>query len=65
MKNTFCAVVVNDRNEILTYTVQGTMSQCEEEAAKRWPWWDKMKELGCRVQQAEITILQNAVDIQE
>lgn len=53
---TICAVVINDLNQILPYTVQGTMSQCEEAAEERWPWWDKMKEAGCRVRQAEITI---------
>jgi hypothetical protein len=53
-----CAVVVNDLNQILVYTAQGSMSQCEEEAAKRWPHWDRLKELGCRVVPAEITIIE-------
>lgn len=56
---TIAAMVLSDRGELLPYTCQSTMSQCEEEAPKVLAAWDKMKELGARVVQVEITTLEN------
>lgn len=57
------ACVLNDKNQLLLYTVQSTVSQCEEEAAKRWPWWDKLKAMGCRIVQVEITYVPTADEV--
>lgn len=51
------AMVLSDKGELLPYTCQNTMSQCEEEAPNILVGWDKMKELGAKVVQVEITIL--------
>lgn len=51
------AMVVNDMGDLLPYTCQSTMSQCEEEAALNILAWDKLKELGARVVQVEIRTL--------
>jgi hypothetical protein len=56
-ENTICAVLVNDYGQILPYTCQPTMSQCEEFCSKFFPAWDRMKELGCKIVQAEIRLL--------
>ena len=56
---TIAAVVINDNGHILPYTVQSTMSQCEEHAIERWgdSTWTKLQELGCRVVQCEIVLI--------
>lgn len=54
---TVCAVLVNDKDEILSYTCQPTISQCEEFCQEFFPAWEKMKALGCRIVQAEINLL--------
>lgn len=55
---TFGAVVVNDLGHILPYTVQGTVSQCEEKAIEMWgaKTWEKLKEFGSKVVQCEIVL---------
>lgn len=53
---TIGAVVKNDKGQLLPYTCQSTMSQCEEHAAKFFGVaWPRLKELGARVVQVEIT----------
>jgi len=59
---TIAACVLNNHGHLLSYTVQPTMQQCEEEAAKRWPWWDNLKRLGCRVVEVEITYVPTAAE---
>ena len=54
---TTCAVLVNDCGQILPYTCQPTMSQCEEFCKEFFPAWERMKELGCKVVQAEIVLI--------
>ncbi len=56
MAKTIGACVKNDKGHLLPYTVASTMSQCEEEAVKRWPdgLWDKLKSLGCKIVQINI-----------
>jgi hypothetical protein len=59
------AMVLSDKGELLPYTCQGTMEQCEEEApnvfAGEWTW-NKLKELGAKVVQVEISTLEEVVD---
>lgn len=52
------AVVVNDFGHILAYTVQSTMSQCEEEAIKRHgkERWELLKSKGAKIVQCEIVL---------
>jgi len=58
MKNkTVCAVLVNDLGDILPYTCQSTISQCEEWCEINFPAWDRMKELGNKIVQAEIVLI--------
>lgn len=59
-RKTIAAVVVNDRGDILPYTVQPTKDQCEEHAAEFFgnEVWGKVKALGGRVAQCEITLLE-------
>lgn len=52
-----CGVVINDQGHILPYTCQATMDGCEEWCKENLAAWDRMKELGAKVVQAEITIL--------
>ena len=54
VRGTVCAVVVNEHGEPLAYTCQSTMSMCEEWAQQNLLAWDKMKELGYKVVQAEL-----------
>ena len=51
------AMVLSDMGELLPYTCQSTMSQCEEEAARLLAAWERMKELGAKVVQVEIRTL--------
>lgn len=53
------AIVLNDLGQLLPYTCETTMEQCEERAAKTFPAWKKMKELGAKVVQVEIKTLEN------
>lgn len=55
------AVVMSDLGELLPYTCQSSMEQCEEEAPKVLAAWDKMKELGAKVVQVEITTLEEVL----
>lgn len=52
-------VVVNNHNQILSYTCRSSMSQCEEYCEEFFSKkiWDKMKELGCKVVSAKLEIL--------
>lgn len=59
---TIAAMVLSDRGELLPYTCQSTMSLCEEEAPNVLVAWDKMKMLGAKVVQVEITTLEEVVD---
>jgi hypothetical protein len=51
------AMVLSDKGELLPYTCQSTISQCEEEAPNVLAAWERMKELGAKVVQVEIRIL--------
>jgi len=54
---TVCAVVVNDKGQILPYTCQGTMQTCEEWCEENLPGaWPTMEKLGAKVVQAELII---------
>lgn len=57
MKKTICAVVINDRGEILPYTCQSTKDACEEWCKENLAW-EKMKEFGAKVVQAELALLE-------
>ena len=49
------AVVKNDKGQLLPYTCQSTMSQCEEKAASFFSTaWPRLQELGAKVVQVEI-----------
>jgi len=52
-----CAVVVNDYGDILPYTCQSSKDSCEEHCQELFPDWEKLKELGCKIVQAELTLL--------
>lgn len=58
VQSTSCAVVLSDKNDILSYTCQPTMSQCEEHAAVffRPNAWNKLKNQGYKIVQAELTV---------
>ncbi len=56
--STICAVLVNEKGQILSYTCQPTISQCEEFCTGFFPAWDTMKGLGCVIVQSEITLLE-------
>lgn len=53
------AVVINDLGDMLPYTCDTTMQQCDESAAERFgeEAWEQMKKLGAKVVQVEITTL--------
>lgn len=52
---TIGAVVKNDKGQLLPYTCQSTMSQCEEKAASFFSTaWPRLQELGAKVVQVEI-----------
>jgi len=51
------AMVLSDLGELIPHTCQSTMSLCEEEAPNVLAAWPKMKELGARVVQVEISII--------
>lgn len=53
-KNTLAACLKNDKGQLLPYTTQSTMSQCEEFCADFFPAWEKMKELGSKIVQVRI-----------
>lgn len=64
-KNTkMAAVVVNDLGDILPYTVQGTISLCEEKAIEFFgqSTWEKLVSLGAKVVQCEIVLLNQNKD---
>jgi hypothetical protein len=48
------ACLKNDKGELLPYTVQSTIQQCEEFCEKFFPAWERMKELGYKVVQVNI-----------
>lgn len=52
------AMVLSDKGELLPYTCQSTMSQCEEEAPNVLAAWEEMKKLGAKVVQVEISTLE-------
>ena len=58
------AAVLNDKGDILPYTTQSTVSQCEESARERWgeEAWGRLQELGARVIQVEITHVPTALN---
>lgn len=53
------AVVVNNKGEVLPYTVRSTKEQCEEHANEFFgeTVWSTIKSLGGRVAQCEINLL--------
>lgn len=53
------AMVLNDLGDLLPYTCEGTMEQCEEKANELFTpqAWQKMKSFGAKVVQVEITTL--------
>lgn len=55
-KTVVCAVVINQLGQVLPYTCQSPMSRCDEWAQANLTEWDKMKQLGARVMQAEIVV---------
>lgn len=64
MLRTVGGVIVNDRNEILLYTVASSSSQCEEEAIARWgeELWNKLKALGCKIVNCEVIVSDVALE---
>ena len=56
MNKILCAVVVDEHDNILSYTCQATKEQVEEWARENFCAWDKLKELGARVVQAELVV---------
>lgn len=57
-RSQLAAVVVNDRGEILPYTVQSTREQCAEAAEAFWGTevWNRLQTLGSRVVSCEIVL---------
>lgn len=53
------AVVVNEKGDILPYTVQSTISQCEEKAIDLFGknTWENLISIGARIVQCEIILL--------
>lgn len=56
------AMVLNDKGELLPYTCQSTMSQCEENAEDILAGWEAMKKLGAKVVQVEVRTLDDEKD---
>jgi hypothetical protein len=58
------AAVLNDKGDILPYTVQSTVSQCEERSVVRWgeKAWKRLQEKGARVIQVEIAHVPTALN---
>ena len=54
---TICAVVLNDKNQILPYTCQSTIQACDEWCDENLPGWEKMKKLGAKVVQSKIILI--------
>lgn len=57
-KSKIAACVLNDQGDLLPYTCQSTKSQVEEWAAENLLAWDKLKELGCKIVQVEIKVVE-------
>lgn len=55
---TMACVVVNDKGDILPYTVQSTFQRCKEAAIERWgeDIWNRLVALGARIVECEITL---------
>jgi hypothetical protein len=43
------SIVINDRGQMLLYTVESTHSRCEEKAQEIFCAWDTMKARGARI----------------
>ncbi len=48
------AMVKNDNGDLLVWTCQPLVSQCEEEASRSFPAWERMKQLGAKVVRVRI-----------
>jgi hypothetical protein len=59
---TIAAMVLNDLGQLLPYTCQSTISMCEEKANSFFPAWEKMKELGAKVVQVEISMIEDGYE---
>lgn len=59
-----CAVVVNDKGDILPYTCASSKESCEEHCEEYLfkGCWKTMKDLGAKVVQAEIIVLEDIDD---
>ena len=55
---TVAAIVVNNRNEILTYTCRGSKQSCEEYMIESYgeDVWKRLQEIGCSIRECEISI---------
>lgn len=58
MQTTFASVVVNDLNEILTYTIRATAQQVEEHAIELWgeEVWCILLSRGAQIVPCEIIV---------
>lgn len=52
------AMVLSDLGHLIPHTCRHTVQECEENASKELLAWDKMKELGAKVVQVEISIIE-------
>lgn len=56
------AMVMNDKGELLPYVCDSTKEQCEEKAASLFSTWDKMKELGAKVVQVQVEVIEEVIN---
>lgn len=57
-KSRIAAMILNDHGDLLAYSCQSTHEQVEEWAQQNLPAWDKLKELGCKIVQVEIKVVE-------
>lgn len=57
-KETICAVILNGLGEILPYTCASTKEACEEHAKETIVAWNRLKDLGAKVVQCKIVLLE-------
>ena len=60
MHKIVAAVVVNDKNDILGYTVQATKEEVEVLAIEIWgvDTWEKLQAKGSRIANCEISLIE-------
>ena len=61
-KKCLAAVIVNDHGHILPWTAESTKQACEDNAPRIFgseDVWQKLKNLGAKVIQCEITLLED------